>query len=145
MFCVKDFDDSRNIRMIRGWQIIRLMTQNKKCLQNKSNQISTTRFWISTKHDDVMKWKHFPHYWSFVRGIPRSPVKSPHKGQWRGAFMFSLVYAWINRWVNNREAGDMRRCRAHYDVIVMRWVKLSTSFPFLIRFLYDRLGLYKEI
>ena len=26
---------------------------------------------------------------------------------------------WINGWVNNREAGDWRRYRAHYDVIVM--------------------------
>ena len=33
--------------------------------------------------------------------------------------MFSLICAWINRWVNNREAGDLRRHRAHYDVIVM--------------------------
>ena len=24
-------------------------------------------------YDDVIKWKHFPHYWSFVRGIHRSP------------------------------------------------------------------------
>ena len=42
-------------------------------------------------HDDVMKWKHFPHYWSFVRGIQRLPVNSPHKGQWRGALLFSLI------------------------------------------------------
>ena len=27
---------------------------------------------------------------------------------------------WINGWVNNREAGDLRRHCAHYDVIVMR-------------------------
>ena len=27
---------------------------------------------------------------------------------------------WIKGWVNNREAGDLRRYRAHYDVIVMR-------------------------
>ena len=27
-------------------------------------------------HDDVIKWKHFPHYWPFVRGIHRSPVNS---------------------------------------------------------------------
>ena len=33
------------------------------------------------KHDNVIKWKHFPRYWSFVRGIHRSPVNSPHKGQ----------------------------------------------------------------
>ena len=42
------------------------------------------------------------------------------KGQWRGALMFSLICVWINGWVNNREAGDLRRYRAHYDVIVMR-------------------------
>ena len=47
------------------------------------------------------------------------PVNSPHKGQWRGALMFPLIYAWINDWVNNREAGDLRRQRGHYDVIVM--------------------------
>ena len=53
------------------------------------------------------------------RGIYRSPVDSSHKGQWRGALMFSLIYAWINCWVNNREAGNLRRHRAHYDVTVM--------------------------
>ena len=74
---------------------------------------------IAVNHDDVIKWKHFPRYWLFVRGIHRSPVNSPHKGQWRGAFTFSLICAWINRWVNCRETGDLRRYRAHYDVIVM--------------------------
>ena len=74
----------------------------------------------SSHHDDVIKWKHFPRNWPFVRGIHRSPVNSPHKGQWRGALVFSLIYVWINDWVNNREAGDLRRYRAHSDVIVMR-------------------------
>ena len=41
-------------------------------------------------HEDVIKWKHFPRYWPFVRGIHRSPANSPHKGQWRGALMFSI-------------------------------------------------------
>ena len=59
-------------------------------------------------------------YWTFVRGIHRSPVNSPHKGQWRGALMFSLICAWINGWVNNRKVGDLRRHRAHYGVIVMK-------------------------
>ena len=66
-----------------------------------------------------IKWKHFPRYRPFVQGIHRSPVNSPHKDQWRGALMFSLIYAWINGWVNNREAGDLRRHRAHCDVIVI--------------------------
>ena len=73
----------------------------------------------SRVHDDVIKWKHFPRYWLFVRGIHRVPVNSPHKGQWRGALMFSLICGRINRWVNNGEAGDLRRYRTHYDVIVM--------------------------
>ena len=72
-----------------------------------------------TWHDDVIKWKHFPRNWPFVRGIHWSPVNSPHKGQWRGALMFSVICVWIHDWVNNREAGDLRRYRAHYDVIVM--------------------------
>ena len=79
-------------------------------------------------HDDVIKWKHFPRYWPFVRGIHRSPVNSPHKGQWRGALMFSLICAWINRWVNNREAGDLRHHRAHYDVALMTKTKWPTIF-----------------
>ena len=32
------------------------------------------------------------------------------------------ICAWINRWVNNREAGELRRYLAHYDVIVMTQV-----------------------
>ena len=70
-------------------------------------------------HDDVIKWKRFPRYWPFVRGIHRGPVNSPHKGQWRGALVFSLICVWINGWVNNREAGDLRGYPAHYDVTVM--------------------------
>ena len=66
-----------------------------------------------------IKWKHFPRYWPFVRGIHRSPVNSPHKGQWRGALMFSLICTRINGWVKNREAGDLRRHRAPHDVIVI--------------------------
>ena len=39
--------------------------------------------------------------------------------------MFSLICVCINDWVNNREAGDLRRYRGHYDVIVMRiWYQL---------------------
>ena len=45
---------------------------------------------------------------------------SPQKGQCRGALMFSLICVWINDWINNRQAGDLRRYRAHSDVIVMQ-------------------------
>ena len=84
-------------------------------------------FWwhklLNSCHDNVIKWKHFPHYLPCVRGIHRSSVNSPHKGQWRGALMFSLICAWINSWVNNGEASYLRRHRTQYDVIVMYVIK----------------------
>ena len=39
--------------------------------------------------------------------------------QLRGDLMVSLICAWIHGWVNNGEAGDLKRHRAHYDVIVV--------------------------
>ena len=80
-------------------------------------------------HDDVIKWKHIPRNWPFVRGNSPVPVNSPHKGQWRGALMFSLICVWINGWVNNREAGDLRRHRGHYDVNVMCTERLQFKEP----------------
>ena len=75
-------------------------------------------------HDDVTKWKQFPRYWSFVMGIHRSPVNSPHNGQWRGALMFSLICAWTDGWVNNRYAGDLKHHCGHYNVTIMRFLKM---------------------
>ena len=77
------------------------------------------------RHYGVITLKLFPRYWPFVRGIHRSPVNSPHKGQWRGALMFSLICAWTNIWPNNRDPGDLRRHRAHYDATVILPVRLQ--------------------
>ena len=79
------------------------------------------------KHDDVIKWKHFPIYWPFVRESHRSPVDSPHESQWRRALIFSLICAQTNSWANNRDAGNLRRHYAYYDVIVMRFWWHATS------------------
>ena len=84
----------------KGW---REYTHRTKNYQNVVwNCINQTNTGFDKYHNDVIKWKHFPCYWPFVRGIHRSPVNSPHKGQWRGALMFSLICARINVWVNNR-------------------------------------------
>ena len=100
--------------------IVGIMELFDSCQQNKM-KFFTVLHLLEFKlfHDDITQWKHFPRYWPFVRGIHRSPVNSPHKGQWRRALMFYLICAWINGWVNNREAGDLRRHRAHCDVTVM--------------------------
>ena len=108
------------------------MVQCSKWIQYGGNTIWVTGHLISPVNwqfpkltvwvhndDDVIKWKHFPHHCTFVRGIHRSPVNSPHKGQWCRALMFSLICTWTNGWVNNRYADDLRCQRAHYDFTVM--------------------------
>ena len=49
-------------------------------------------------HDDVIKWKQFPRYWSFVKKIHRSLVDSPltHKGQWRRIW-YCFFYLRLNK------------------------------------------------
>ena len=73
-------------------QLGSLYTQSKAYNQPALNMCNIV--WLQTKsHDDVIKWKHFPRYWPFVRGINRSPGNSPHKGLCRGALMFPLICA----------------------------------------------------
>ena len=101
--------------------IIRPITQAKYCAfvgqlitdnsENKT-QICSMRYC----HVDVIKRKHLPCY------QPLAPVNFPHKGQWRGALIFHLICAWINGWQKNREAGDLRRHRAHYDVTIIQFL-----------------------
>ena len=71
-------------------------------------------------------WRH--QMKTFFTSLTLCAGNSPHKGQWRGALIFSFICASINGWVNTREAGDLRRHRAHYEVIVMLW---SLTFSFL--------------
>ena len=74
-------------------------------------------------------WRHKMEKFSSLLAIcaGNSPVtvNSPHKGQWCGALIFSLICTWINGWVINREAGNLRRHRAHYYIIVTQRKFLS--------------------
>ena len=63
---------------------------------------------------------------------PPITVGIPHRGQLRRSLMFSLISAWRNGWANNRDAGDLRRHRAYYDVTVMTslvWNSYSETLP----------------
>ena len=86
---------------------------------------------LSSNQPGYPRWRHqmetFSALLALCAGNSPVPVNSPHKGQWRGALMFSLICAWINDWVNNREAGDLRRHRSHYDVNVITGVTLFLS------------------
>ena len=55
-------------------------------------------------HDDVIKWKHFPRYWPFVRGIHRFTDRFPSQRPVTLSFdVFFLFCAWTNGWANNRD------------------------------------------
>ena len=44
-------------------------------------------------------------------------------------WIFSLICPWKNGWANNRNAGDLRHHRAHYDVTVMHRIGSITAHP----------------
>ena len=80
----------------------------------------------SWQYGDFIKWKHFPCYWPFVTGIHPSPVFCFTKAS-DAELLFSLILAWTNGLADNRDAGDLRRHHAHYDITV---VKGDLSFVF---------------
>ena len=67
-----------NGQRLSGEQMIKQSTKGRT-----KNRFHHTLQNITSLHDDVINWKHFPRYWTFVweftghRGIPRT------KGQWR--------------------------------------------------------------
>ena len=85
--------------------------------------------YLVVQHDDVIKWKHFPRYWPFVRGIHRSPVNSPHKGQWRGAVLFDpglnkqlskQLWGW---WFETLSCSLWRHCNGWMERTIWPFVK----------------------
>ena len=54
-------------------------------------------------------------------GAGNSPITGelPSQSQWHRALIFSLIHAWSSGWEHNRDADDMRRHHAKYDVTVM--------------------------
>ena len=54
--------------------------------------------------------------WSIINEVFWHSFEGSHR-----ALMFSLICAWMNDWVNNREAGDLRHHRAHYDITLMKY------------------------
>ena len=61
----------------------------------------------------------FPRYWLFVREFT-GPDEFPAQRPVTRSFDVFFDLCPNNDWVNNREAGNLRRYCAHYDVIVMR-------------------------
>ena len=56
--------------ILNQWQ----SSSSVACSTTKISKINITE----NSHDDVIKWKHFPRYWPFVRGIHRWSRWIPH-------------------------------------------------------------------
>ena len=85
-------------------------------------------------------WRHQMETWSallpFYAG--NSPVTAEFPAQRRGTRSFDVFFicSWINGRANNREAGDLRRHRAHYDVTVMGYFNIIWKYFFIDRWLH---------
>ena len=91
---------------------VNMVILGPKC---SSCECSNEYRWETHEYDDrsLEWWRHQMDTFSALLAL------CAHKGQGREALMFSLICTWINGWVNNREAGELRRHHAHYDVTVM--------------------------
>ena len=73
-------------------------------------------------------WRHQMEKFSALLTIcvENSPVSGEFPAQRPVTCSFDVFFdlRLINRWVNNGEAGDLRRYRAHYDVILMHLMRL---------------------
>ena len=87
-------------------------------LQPQKNKAQHIRVHIvcMENHDGVIKWKHFPRYWPFVRWIHRPPVDSFTKTS--AAELWCFLWS-ANGRTNNWDADDLRRHCTDYDVTDM--------------------------
>ena len=54
-------------------------------------------------HDDFIKWKHFPRYWPFVRGIHRSPGTGEFPAQKPVTRSFDVFFNLrLNKWLSKQ-------------------------------------------
>ena len=95
-----------------------------KCIFMHAMRYLTTSFLAaSSKHDDVIKWNHFPRYWAFVR---ESPVTAGFPSQRLVTRSFEVFFdLHLNKRLCNRDTSDLRRPSAHYDVTVLNLYPLN--------------------
>ena len=95
-----------------------------------NNSSSPNGWWVTCHYQTTQLqhvyqpwWRHQMETFSALLAIcaGNSPVSGEFPAQRPVTRSFNVFFDLcpINDWVNNREAGDLRRSRAHYDVIVM--------------------------
>ena len=61
-------------------------------------------------HDDVIKWKHVPRYWPFVRGFHRSPVPRSFDVSLDLRLNKQLSRQWCGWWFETPSRPSLRHC-----------------------------------
>ena len=84
----------------------------------------------SFTHLDVMSWKRFPYYWTFVRRIHPSPMDSLHKDLLCGAFIVLpfLILMSCGSVIQNDMALMWRHCYIQTVVTYRRPYATASSF-----------------
>ena len=87
----------------------------KSCQIWSIRQISLFQNMMTSSNGNIFRVTgHLCGEFTGPRWIPRTKASD--------ALMSSFICVWINDWVNNREAGDLRRYRAYYHVIVTKYI-----------------------
>ena len=99
-------------RVRTHWLPILKWTDHENVLYMQNGKFKIDKTW----------WRHQMETFSALLAFreenpPVTDGSFPHKGQWCGALVLSLICRLTN--ANNRDAGDLRRHRAHYDVTAM--------------------------
>ena len=103
------------------WHFVR---ESKRCIPLTKGRWRVKRFHIMLLPLIIITWwRHQIETSSALLAIcaGNSPVPGefPEQRPVTRSLMFSLICVWISDWVNNREAGDLRRYRTHYDFTVL--------------------------
>ena len=104
--CFQPFDIlgfKRNLRRLLSWEVV--LHVMLKTLS--SNTLTVLHTW----------WRHQMETFSALLALCAGNSLVP--SQWPVTRSFDVFFGLRNGWVNNREPGDLRRNRAHYDVTVM--------------------------
>ena len=97
-----------------------------KFLLRAGQSIITTTWWC-------YQMETFSTLLALCAGISSVTGEFPSQRPVTRGFDVFFIYAWTNGWVNDRDAGDLRCHRAHYDVTVMmntRRLKSKACDPF---------------
>ena len=120
--------NSRFSKQSWGWWLetsSRSLWRNCNANENHEYRMSMNKVWLYTcllhelytRNMSLLWWRHQMETFSalLVLCVGNSPVT----GEFPPQRPVTRSCNWINGWANNREAGDLRRHRAHSDVIVM--------------------------